>query len=201
MTMGKSISHEASGGLFVGWAEGDITPQQPVQLSGQFHARVSEGVRDRLTVTALAMGSEIEHVVMVSCDLISISKELSIEVRQRIERWTEGPKAEMVILNATHTHTAPETRMPTQIAEHMSSRGSGVDLPVMEVADYNCFAADVITDVILEAWNKRKLGGISYGLGYAVVGRNRRWVNDAGASTMYNFEYIEQQGISPYRGL
>ena len=45
------------GGLRVGWASVDITPDEPVVLRGQFHARVSEGVMDPVTATTLAIES------------------------------------------------------------------------------------------------------------------------------------------------
>ena len=43
--------------LRIGWASADLTPQRAVQVSGQFHVRVSEGVRDPITATALALSS------------------------------------------------------------------------------------------------------------------------------------------------
>ena len=33
-------------GLLVGWGAADVTPEEPVVVQGQFHARVSEGVMD-----------------------------------------------------------------------------------------------------------------------------------------------------------
>src|SRR5690625_565086 len=62
--------------LKIGWAEEEITPQEPVLISGQFHVRRSEGVLDPLTVTAWALESGEEHVVFVSCDVAVISDEL-----------------------------------------------------------------------------------------------------------------------------
>ena len=43
--------------LHIGWASADITPEQPVVITGQFYARVSEGVMDPVTATALALES------------------------------------------------------------------------------------------------------------------------------------------------
>lgn len=69
----------------------------------------------------------------------------------------------------------------------------------MRVDDYVAFAAQRIAQAIIDAWNARADGGIGFGQGYAIVGRNRRWVNEEGQSTMYNlnpsvhdtFRYIE----------
>ena len=45
----------STGSLTIGWAETEITPPDPVILTGLGHARVSEGVKDPLTATALAI--------------------------------------------------------------------------------------------------------------------------------------------------
>ena len=62
--------------LKIGWASVDITPDEPVEICGQFHVRVSEGVMDPVTATALAMSAGDEAVVLVSCDLVAISDSL-----------------------------------------------------------------------------------------------------------------------------
>ena len=43
--------------LNIGWASADITPDKPVIIRGQFYARISDGVQDPITVTALAIES------------------------------------------------------------------------------------------------------------------------------------------------
>ena len=35
---------------------------------------------------------------------------------------------------------------------------------------------DKVTEAVVEAWNNRAVGGVSWGLGHAVVGHNRRVV-------------------------
>ena len=190
--------------LRIGWSQKEITPPQLVLIRGQFHARVSEGVRDPLTVTALALESVVDgvprdHVVMVSCDLIAISDALRDAVRDRIGA---GPPAAAgldpakVFLNATHTHTGPEIS-PVGEARAGSSVDVGVELEVMDVAEYVRFAADRIAEAVAEAWTQRSIGGISWGIGHAVVGYNRRWHNRDGVATMYGdtrspgFSHIE----------
>jgi len=46
---------KGEGRLLAGWASTDIAPEEPVQLAGQFHQRISEGVHDPITATALAL--------------------------------------------------------------------------------------------------------------------------------------------------
>lgn len=180
--------------LQIGWAQADITPPETVNICGQFHARVSEGVRDPLAATVLALERDGTHVVFVGCDLVAVSDELRVAIAQRL--GADGPDADALVLNATHTHTAPEVRQ--RGGAHGASREDlGVELPVMSVQAYVDFAAERIARAVTEAWEGRAPGAVAYGLGYAVVGRNRRWVDIHGRSTMYGntdtpeFSHIE----------
>ncbi len=176
----------------IGWARADLTPDQPVLLCGQFHARVSEGVRDPVTATALAIegagtaGDGGAHAVLVSCDLVAISEALRDAVRERLH-GVGGLDPAAVILGATHTHTAPE----------ISEWTPELDYGSMDRADYIAFAAERIAGAVCTAWEGRAAGGMSFGLGHAVVGHNRRWVDDCGRAHMYGntsdptFQHIE----------
>lgn len=170
--------------LKIGWAEADLTPEQAVLIAGQFHARVSEGVADAITATALVLDAGSDHAVMVSCDLVSIPDALRDAVRSRLPASCPGLDPMKVVLNATHTHTGPEVRLPMAGAGHTSA-DTGVDLDAMPVADYVEFAVERIARAIADAWNSRLPGEVAFGQDYAVIGRNRRWVDKDGASTMY----------------
>ena len=57
------MSVDSESALLIGWASREITPERPALLRGQFHARVSEGVMDPVTVTALRPAApELEDV-------------------------------------------------------------------------------------------------------------------------------------------
>ncbi len=176
--------------LKIGWASCDITPRAfPVLIAGQFHARVSEGVDDPLSATALALESGEDQVIFVSCDLVGISQELQDAVRSRLREGRRGePVPEKVILNATHTHTGPEIRLRTSKGDVASKKGCGVELDTASPARYVEYLADQVVACIRTAWNNRKPGRIAFGLDYAVVGRNRRWVDREGRATMYELE-------------
>jgi len=201
-----------NGGIKVGWAQADITPEQNVILAGQFHARVSEGVMDPVTATALAVESVSgvgghKQVVMVSCDLASISNELRDTVRERIKSELAELTPENIFIGATHTHSAPDARIVpygmegcgAEYKSLISSISSGkksdngnkygmwpfLELDVMSPADYMMFAAERIAGAIIEAWKNRETSGIAYGLGHAVVGHNRRLTYKDGMSKMY----------------
>lgn len=187
---------EAAPTLTVGWGQADITPPEPVLVAGQFHARVSEGVADPITATVLVLATADDQAVFVSCDLVGVSFELRDAVRQQVQAEAPELEATKVMFNATHTHTAPETRIPQSGAGHTSG-ASGIELPVMPIADYVGFAAQRIAAAVLQAWGSRAPGGVAYGLGHAVVGLNRRWVDEAGVACMYgnlntpDFSHIE----------
>ncbi|MBD3291604.1 MAG: hypothetical protein GF393_01665, partial [Armatimonadia bacterium] len=163
--------------LKIGWAQADITPDEPVYVIGQFHARVSEGVLDPITATALVLDAGDEHVVLVSIDTVAVGQALEEAIAERLD----GPSAGALVMNATHTHTAPPTRGESFTEENPY----GIELDVMEAGAYVEFAAGRIADAVNEAWAGRAEGSVAFGLGQAVVGRNRRWVDVNGVSTMY----------------
>jgi hypothetical protein len=179
--------------LRIGWAQADTTPTEPVAICGQFHVRVSEGVMDPITVTAMALESGGERAVFVSADLAVVPDCLRNAVNSRLPQDI-GP--EDVIMHATHTHTGPEVRLPA-LGGGITSCADEIDLPATPVEEYIQFASERIARAIEQAWNARTPGKVAYGLGHAVVGRNRRWVNVSGRSTMYgdtntpDFSHIE----------
>ncbi len=182
--------------LKIGWAQTDITPTEKVLVSGQFHARVSEGIKDQITATVLALEGT-DQAVMVSCDLVSISDELRDSVRRAVAAQLPGFDTKKIFLAATHTHTAPEARH-NPLGVFMEGPGISLkELGVMSPADYIDWASGRIAQAVIKAWNSREEGSFSYGLGQAVVGHNRRWVNTEGISTMYGntndprFSHIE----------
>ena len=202
---------EQAGKLRIGWASADLTPEDPVVLTGFSRARVSEGVMDPITATVLAIesgkdGGKANSVIMVSCDIISISDELLDRVRVRVKEALPEIDANAVVLNATHTHCGPETRTKPDLAKKLGQYGLemplawsrwGIDLGAMSPVDYADFAADQIAKAIEQAWKGRKPGGVSFGLAHAVVGHNRLTAYTDGTSRMYgkvdqpNFSHVE----------
>ena len=152
-------------GIFIGWACKDITPDRPVNLYGQFHQRISERVHDPVTITALAMSTEQDHAVMVSCDICTINSDILERCRDAIGRKTPGLDVSKVILNATHTHTAPSIREGVYPPEPEG---------VMTASEYAGFFIRAVAEAVDMAWKRRKKGGVSWAYGHAVVGHNRR---------------------------
>lgn len=187
---------EQIGKLLVGWSSVDITPENPVPLQGQFAARVSEGVLDPLTASVLVLESVNEarpsRAIFVSCDIIEVSNDLHAAVQDRIKKLLPEIKPEEVIINATHTHTALDIS-----ANADTKTIYGIDLDAMSPAECIEYIAEKIVFGVVKAWGNRKPGGISYGLGHAVVGYNRLSSDFSGNSEMYDnlnkpeFSHIE----------
>jgi hypothetical protein len=169
--------------LYVGWASRSITPKPPVALRGQMHLRIAEVVNDPVTCTALAIETRkgdkgIEQAVLVSCDLCIIEGNLQEEVRKKLKAKSAGFDLKKLFLNATHTHTAP----------HLEPKSFRYEIPkegVLQPAEYVDFAAERISEAAIEAWKNRKPAGMSWGLGQAVVGHNRRVTYLDGHTEMY----------------
>lgn len=174
----------STGSFYIGWASADITPDKPVLLRGQFHARISEGVKDPITVTALAIesgeGQSSGKAILISCDLVNISDDLRDTVRKLLKKSLPELLPQQIIFNATHTHTAPYVSAAKDVKELY-----GVELDAMAPSDYLEFISERIATAAKQAWNSRKPGGMSYGLGHAVVGHNRLQVDFSGKSRMY----------------
>ena len=167
-----------AGELLAGWAAANITPDRPVALAGQMYTRISKSVHDPVTATALALesrGPGAGQAIMISCDLVAIAPEVEAALREKLHQQLPTFDTARLILNATHTHTAPETR------------DGRYEIPpgVMQPSEYRVFLVDRLAGAAVEAWRGRKPAGVSWGVGQAVVGHNRRAVYADGSARMY----------------
>lgn len=183
--------------LYVGWAVADITPDRPVALTGQLYKRISESVQDPLNATVLALetrgaGGSKEQAIMVSCDLIFIRAQTQKKLQGVIAKKLVGFDASKLFLNATHTHTAPGVID----GEFFGLYDTSDDSRVMKPSEFEAFFIEKVADAVVFAWNSRKPGGFSWGLGNAVLGHNRRTVKSDGTARIYgvndpDFAYYE----------
>jgi hypothetical protein len=169
------------GALHIGWANRDITPDRPVALAGQFHKRISSGVAARLSLTALAIESRsgdkaLDQAILVSCDLVAIHDGMQARLRRLLEGKLEGFDLRKLLLSATHTHTAPVTLDPWY---DVTEEG------VMKPAEYVDFFLARAAEAVVDAWKARAPAAATWGLGYAVVGLNRRMTYADGKAAMY----------------
>lgn len=174
-------NHRAEGAsekLLIGWARTDITPELPANLAGMKRIRIATEVKDPLTATALALEAPYQPeaptpLILISCDLRSISEALSQGVRAALKDSLPDVPSTSIILNATHSHTAPPLSK------------FGLPLEGADEDDYLKLAIPRITQVAIDAWNNRQPGGISFGLTFAMIGANRIMAYEDGTSRMY----------------
>lgn len=186
--------------LWVGAATVNITPDKPVALQGQFHLRIAQAADNPITATALALetrnGDRVaDQAIFISCDLSGITGDLQQRLRDRLRETLTGFDVRKLVLTATHTHTAPVLDT------------TWYDIPkegVIQPGEYLQFLVERLSEAAGEAYKRLKPGGVSWGLGYAVIGHNRRSVYADGSAVMYgathrpdfqNFESGEDHGL------
>ena len=103
------LSPLAAAELFIGTAKISITPDEPVALTGQVHARVSREVETPCTASVLVIEAregekQVDELILVSADLVMFRYDLQDRFREYLtERGVEFDVSK-VILAATHTH-------------------------------------------------------------------------------------------------
>lgn len=100
-----------AGDLKIGIARVKITPDKPIFLSGYAaRKKPSEGVNQELWAKALAFQDKKgERVVIVTTDLIGMSRSLSERVGAEVQK-RHGIRRAQLMINSSHTHSGPAVR-------------------------------------------------------------------------------------------
>jgi hypothetical protein len=167
--------------LRIGTATADITPPLPVALNGQFALRIAYTAATPVTANVVALESRegdrsLDTAVMVSCDLVGIPNDVLAMVRDKVHKRVPNLDVNKIFLSAIHTHTAPVLENDRYL---IPKEG------VTQVDACKALFAQRVGDAIAQAWNGRHTGGVTWGLGHAVVGYNRRAAYADGSSRMY----------------
>ena len=193
----------------MGWAEVDITPNQKINLAGQFYERVSDVVESRLYATAFALESDNDQMIIVSCDLGGVAQNLNRMVKERLQGKLPI-STDKVILSAIHTHTSytykqvrtlgyviQENYLKKNLPEDMAYLSKTSGEKAMDPEDALNFLVEKITEAVLLAWENRTEGYYQCAFGRAPVGMCRRAVYDDGSARMWgetnmaNFSHLE----------
>lgn len=150
----------------IGWAARQIAIEENVCLFGQMHLRVSQGILDPNMTTALVLDSGEGHVIFCCCDIEAHRYDSIQRTIDKVVALRPEIDPGSIVMNVTHSHTAGSI-CPT-------AKESPDGIPLYDGLKYREFVAQQSADAIVEAWDNRKEGGISYGYGYAVVGHSRR---------------------------
>lgn len=194
-----------------GWSEVSITPEKgtKIGLDGQFFERITDEVESPITVTAFAVESGDDHMVICSCDLVGTSENLIALTREKLTGKIDLDPNK-VIIGAIHSHTswvykrqsAVKTIPSFQIIKSMVPEDMAYQPLVSneESVDPETaleFLANRIAQAVTEAWNNRAEALYQNAFGRAVVGMNRRVCYSDGSAKMWgdtnhaNFTHLE----------
>ena len=182
----------------IGWSEVSITPDRKVSLAGQFFERISEYVETPITVTAMAVEADGDHMVMCSCDLTSIGSNLVSLVREKLA-GVPGLNPDNVMLAATHTHTSIKytskrnisAESSLQVLKEFIPEGKSykelveADSSVLQGDEGLYYIVDRVVKAVTEAWENRKYAMYANEFGRAAVGMCRRVCYNDGSAKMW----------------
>ncbi len=176
--------------LLIGWAEESLVPSKKVDLAGQFFERISEYVESEISVTAMAVESNGEQMIIASVDVVNLPLGLINLAREKFGKICSGVDPRKLIVGATHTHTSMKLSDPAGGATGSATAVSALkeflpegkdykklvtaDDTVMTIEEGNEFVTDKIALAAKNAWENRKEALYTNEFGRAAVGMCRR---------------------------
>ena len=165
-----------------GAATSNITPFLGESIVGNFVRPVAANVHDELHARCLVLDDGKTKLAIVVCDVLGISRDLSLEARKLIQQNT-GIPSEQVLICATHTHSACDARD---------------DAPLNK---YNDFVARRIADGVRIALGRLRLAEAAFVTAEAPEHVfNRRWFLKPGTAPPNPFGGIDQVKMNPTGG-
>lgn len=167
----------------VGVAAVDITPAEPIRLTGYGNRTSPTGVvNQRLRAKALAFGADHQQPsVLITTDLIGVSAAIVDVVARRLQP-AKIDRARLAI-TASHTHTGPSI---SGMLPHIFS--SPITTDEARVIDrYSTELSDKLAGVALAALADRRPARVEWGQGTARFAANRRVLKD-GKWTAFGIE-------------
>lgn len=163
--------------LKIGWARRDVSTNKSVNIPGQFHMRISQGILDPVCLAVLVLDNGEDFLAMLSIDIVSVSPLTLRLIRSKLAEKLPEFDASKLIVNATHTHAAPANSSGMANSDQNFPIDPSIKIEPME--KYRDFLAESAADAVVEAWKKRAPGFYAYGYGYAVVSHSRKvWYFD-----------------------
>ena len=86
------------GRLSIGWASRDVSTTAPINIPGQFHMRISKGILDPVTTTALVVDGGDDLAIFLSLDAVVIRAHLLDEVREEVRKRNPEIPAEKILM-------------------------------------------------------------------------------------------------------
>jgi predicted dehydrogenase len=164
-------AHQATdaGQWQAGLAEAIITPEHPMPMGGYgSRTQPANGKLHDLKAKALVFeDAQGQRGVLVTMDLVGISRQFSVDVCQRIEKQYAVPRA-AVALSVSHTHCGPQ--MAGNLTPILALDAEQQEL----VNQYSAGLADRLVQVVGEAIQNLVAAQLSAGTGTAGFAANRR---------------------------
>lgn len=173
--------------LQAGWAARYITPPVGTPLagySGRPNGKVSEGIRDEVEATALALSDGKDTAVIVGSDMLIIPPNVAEAVRIRVGEETGGKiTADDILFNASHTHCGPGGFGPGFVSEFSAGK---YDPQVVE------FLISRFTEAIVAAFKALEPAAVATGqIDLPQYIRNR--TREAGVDPVFNYMIVKQE--------
>jgi len=152
--------------MTAGTAAVDITPAPGCEM---IHRRAEDGIHDRLRARALAFSQGDQRAAIVGLDLISLSREQVMRIRERV--WCGlGLAPASLWLCCSHTHSGPVTN---------HYRGWGQPDPA-----YSASLIETVAGCVESAFGHQVPCRLAYGEAPLQVGYNRRLDHPDGTAHM-----------------
>jgi hypothetical protein len=147
--------------LKAGFSKIDITPAEPVTMSGYASRRdLSKGIHDPLSARAIAFQASQKRLVLVSTDVLGFYGDTAAEIRKVLLKTYSLDPSEL-FLTSIHTHAGPTVTLDDSRAHPNNIR-------------YTKQLTSKLVELAGVAIQNLKPVGLSYATGSSPVGVNRR---------------------------
>ncbi len=164
-----------------GLARASITPKRPIPLAG-YAARTEpfRKVEQEIYVKALALqDAQGKRALLLTCDLVGMSKTVTEEVCRKISEAT-GLQRDEILLNFSHTHTAPAVALSLAPSSRFSPSA------VAEIVRYSRELTETMLKTARSALAQMKPATLSHATGVVNFPVNRREYTAAGVILGFN---------------
>jgi hypothetical protein len=130
-----------------------ITPQRPCMQCGYVQRTHNfESIHDDVSETTILLQNEEQRMVFVTTDLTCTTQDLKDKILKKLVENEIDLENEMLIISATHNHSAPSINLEEAIA---TTYGMGDP-------EYVDFLAGIIAEGIAEIWNQTEDIDVAY---------------------------------------
>ncbi len=176
--------------LKAGAATSNITPEIGLDIIGGFAPIPSTNIHDELHARCLVLDDGHTKIALVVCDLLGISRSLSLSAREQIEKAT-GIPSQNVMISGTHTHSATSA---------LGERWYNSD---QELDDYLKFVTRRICDGVRRAVHNLRPAQVGFGsVDVPEHVFNRRWFMQEGSPALRSpFGKVDKVRMNPPGGV